>query len=44
VINSHLLYHLSYSGIAIQISHSDPRNQLTLINDRDSNSSVIRVS
>ena len=27
VINSHLLYHLSYSGIAPQISRSTPLNQ-----------------
>ena len=29
VINSHLLYHLSYSGIAMKISHSEDRNQPT---------------
>src|ERR1700738_4031204 len=31
VINSHLLYHLSYSGIAMKISHSDDRNQPTRV-------------
>ena len=27
VINSHLLYHLSYSGIAIKITQKNPLNQ-----------------
>jgi len=27
VINSHLLYHLSYSGIAMETSQADDRNQ-----------------
>ena len=29
VINSHLLYHLSYSGIAMKISQHEASNQLT---------------
>src|SRR4030088_1048377 len=42
VINSHLLYHLSYSGIALKISQSDDRNQPTRASDsRQSNSTVI---
>ena len=44
VINSHLLYHLSYSGIALEISRSKHQNQptLELLRDRNSNKISIR--